>query len=349
MDRVKIEAFLDRFLEIASGATTIGLLAIADRSGLTEYLGAAQGGTSVEIAVAAGLDQRYVQEILSGLAAAGVMEYDPESERFDLPAEHALFVSDEDSPYFMGGWFDMIPAVMEQIDEIAEATIHGGGVGFEQFGPGLIRGIGRGNGPSQKIFLTSRWLPAVPGLAERLESGIRIADVGCGSGSAVILIAQAYPNCQVVGFDVSAASIDLASERARAIPNASFLAAGAEEIPIDPGFDLVTTFDVIHDLAEPRAGLRRIREALADRGEYLMMEPNASSNLEENLNSRGALLYGISTLHCMTQSLAKGGEGLGAAWGRQKAETFAKEAGFSRFEVLEDITNRFSAFYLLSA
>jgi SAM-dependent methyltransferase len=349
MDRVKIESFLDRFLELASGATTIGLLAVADRSGLLEYLGTGQGGTSVEIAVAAGLEERYVQEILSGLAAAGVVDYDAESERFDLAPEHALFLSDEESPYFMGGWFDMIPAVMGQVDGIANATIHGGGVSFEQFGPGLIRGIGRGNGPSQRIFLTNRWLPAVPGLAARLGSGIRIADVGCGSGSAVILMAQAFPNSQVVGFDISADSIAVATERAKAIPNASFQVAGAESIPTEPGFDFITTFDVIHDLAEPMAGLRRIRQSLTHDGLYLMMEPNASSNLEENLNPRGALLYGISTMHCMTQSLAKGGDGLGAAWGHQKAERFAADAGFSRFQTLEDISNRFSAFYLLSA
>ncbi|MDP9495301.1 MAG: methyltransferase domain-containing protein [Actinomycetota bacterium] len=349
MDRQKIEAFLDRFIELASGATTIGLLAVADRSGLSEYLESVQGGTSAEIAVGAGLDQRYVEEILSGLAAAGVVDYDPESERFDLPPEHALFLSDEESPYFMGGWFDMIPAVMGQLDGVANATINSGGVAFEKFGPGLIRGIGRGNGPSQRIFLTNRWLPAVPGLADRLQSGIRVADVGCGTGSAAILIAQAFPNCQVFGFDNSEASIDVAAQRSRAIPNATFLAAGVENIPVDPKFDLVTSFDVIHDLAEPQDGMRRIREALADDGLYLMMEPNASSNLEDNLHPRGALLYGISTLHCMTQSLAIGGEGLGAAWGRQKAERYANDAGFTNFEVLEDISNRFSAFYLLSA
>jgi SAM-dependent methyltransferase len=349
MDRPKIEAFLDRFLEIASGATTIGLLAVADRSGLSEYLGTVQGGTAVEIAVGADLDQRYVQEILSGLAAAGVVDYDPESERFELPPEHALFLSDEESPYFMGGWFDMIPAVMGQLDGITNAAIHGGGVGFEKFGPGMIRGVARGNGPSQRIFLTSRWLPAVPGLSARLESGIRVADVGCGSGSAAILMAQAFPNCEVFGFDISADSIAVASDRAKRIPNATFQIAGVEEIPADPGFDFVTTFEVIHDLAEPLPGLRRIRESLADDGLYLMMEPYASSNLEENLGPRGALLYGISTLHCMAQSLAKGGEGLGTAWGWQRAERYAVEAGFSRFEELEEIRNRFSAFYLLSA
>ena len=348
MDRLKTEAFLDRFLELASGATTIGLLAVADRTGLSRYLGGGNGGTSEEIAEGAGLDPRYVREILSGLTAAGVVDYDPDTGRFELPPEHAQFVSDEYSPYFMGGWFDIIPAVMSQLDAIADATVHGGGVGFEQFGPALLRGVDRGNGPSQRVFLTQRWLPAVPGLAGRLEAGIRVADVGCGAGIATILIARAFPNCQVFGFDISGSSIDVALERSKAIANATFQTAGVENIPVDPGFDLITTFDVIHDLADPLAGLRRIREALAEDGLYLMMEPNASSDLEENLHSRGALLYGISTLHCMTQSLAEGGQGLGAAWGRQMAEGYAADAGFSRFEVLEDISNRFSAFYLLS-
>ena len=349
MDRAKTEAFLDRFLDLVSGATTIGLLAIADRSGLAGYLGAGNGGTSREIAEGAGLDQRYVQEILSGLAAAGVVDYEATTESFRLPPEHAQFLSDEESPYFMGGWFDMIPTVMAQLDGIAEATVKGGGVGFDQFGPGLMRGISRGNGPSQRIFLTSRWLPAVPGLTERLKAGIRVADIGCGFGNAVVLIAEAFPNSQVFGFDISEVSIEVATERARSIPNATFQTAGVEEVAVNPGFDLITTFDVIHDLANPGAGLNRIREALSEDGQYLMMEPHASSNLEQNLHPRGALLYGISTLHCMTQSLARGGEGLGAAWGMERAERYAADAGFSSFEVLESISNRFSAFYLLSA
>jgi SAM-dependent methyltransferase len=120
-----------------------------------------------------------------------------------------------------------------------------------------------------------------------------------------------------------------------------------EDIPIDPPFDLITTFDVIHDLVDPLAGLKQIREALAPDGVYLMMEPNASSNVEDNLNPRGALLYGVSTLHCMTQSLAHGGSGLGAAWGRQLAERYAADAGFFSFTPLEEISNRFSSFYLL--
>ena len=348
MDREKVEAFLDRFVGFVAGTTTIGLLAVADRSGLSAYLGEHESGTSDEIAEGARLDPRYVKEILSGLAAAGVVEYEPESKVFALPPEHALFVSSEMSPYFMGGWFEMLPAVMAQIESIAAATVHGGGVGFDDFGPTLIKAIDRLNGPSHRAFLTSRWLPGVPGLSGRLAAGIRIADVGCGSGTAAILMAEAYPECEIVGYDVSEESIAIARSRSEELPNANFQAYGVEDIPIDPGFDLIVTLDVIHDLVDPLAGLSHISEALAPDGMYLMMEPNASSKLEENLTDRGALLYGVSTMHCMTQSLAHGGLGLGTAWGRQRAEDMSRTAGFGSFVHLEDISNRFSAFYLLT-
>jgi SAM-dependent methyltransferase len=347
MDRQKVELFLDRFTGLAAGATTIGLLAVADKSGLTTYLGEHPSGTADEIAEGAVLNERCVKEILSGLTAAGVMEYDPATAVFTLPPEHALFVSNEDSPYFMGGWFDMIPAMLSQIPGVTQATVHGGGVGFEEFGSAMIAGIDRGNGPSYRTFLIKRWLPAVPGLVEQLEKGIRVADVGCGSGTTVILIAEAFPNSEVFGYDVSGDSIAVCRSRAEHLSNTEFHGYTVEDIPTDPGFDLITTFDVIHDLTDPLAGLTRIHEALAPEGRYLMMEPNASSNLEENLHDRGALLYGVSTLHCMTQSLANGGAGLGTAWGRQQAEEMAGQAGFSSFEHLEGITNRFSAFYLL--
>lgn len=349
MDRQKIEAFLGRFVELASGATTIGLLAIADRSGLSAYLGDNGGGTAAEIAAGAGLEERYVEEILSGLAAAGVVEYDPADATFTLPPEHSVFLADEESPYFMGGWLDMIPAGFRQIDGVATATVHGGGVGFEEFGSEIIRGIDRGNAPSQRVFLTRKWLPAVPGMVEKLETGIQVADIGCGSGTVPRLIAESYPNSRVFGYDASPDSIAVARSRSAHLDNIEFHAYRAKEVPTEPGFDLITTFDVIHDLADPRGALEHIRDSLRPDGSYLMMEPNASSRLEDNLDDRGALLYGISTLHCMTQSLARDGAGLGAAWGAQKAEEMSLAAGFSSFERLDEITNRFSAFYLLKA
>jgi len=347
MDRERIETFFDRFTGIASGATTIGLLAVADRAGLISNLASSQGGTASVIAEQAGLEERYVLEILSGLAAAEVVEYDPSTEEFHLPPEHAIFLADDTSPYFMGGWLDMIPAVMSQLEGVATALVHGGGVGFEEFGSSMIRAIDRGNAPSQRVFLTGRWLPAVPGLVDRLQQGIRVADIGCGAGTAAILMAEAYPNSQVTGFDVSGDSIAVARSRGGSLSNLEFHGYAVDEVPTQPPFDLITTFDVIHDLPDPLDGLSRIRAALADDGAYLMMEPEASSDLEDNLHPRGALLYGISALHCMTQSLAVGGAGLGAAWGRQTAQRYATHAGFSSFERLEEISNRFSAFYLL--
>lgn len=348
IDREKVEAFLERFTGFAAGATTIGVLAVADRSGLSAYLGAAGSGTAGEISEGAGLDQRYVTEILGGLTAAGVTEYDPETGRFTLPPEHALFLSDEKSPYFMGGWLDMLPSAMSQIEGVAKATVHGGGVGFEEFGSAFIKGIDRGNAPSQGVFLVSKWLAAVPGLGERLEAGIRVADVGCGVGTAATLIARAFPNSEVTGYDVSEESIAVATSRSEGVTNVAFHNYPVTEIPLEPGFGLITSFDVIHDLVDPLGGLSRIREALVDDGVFLMMEPNASSYLENNLNARGALVYGISTLHCMTQSLAQGGAGLGASWGKELAEELADEAGFGSFAELTQISNRFSAFYLLT-
>jgi SAM-dependent methyltransferase len=347
MDRQRIEAFLDRFVGYAAGATTIGLLAVADRSGLLSWLGEHPSGTAEEIARGAGLETRYVEEIMSGLTAAGAVEYDPEGRVFSLPPEHALFLSNEESPYYMCGWLDLIPSVMTQLDGITDATRHGGGVGFEKFGEAVIRGIDRGNGPSQRVFLTSRWLPAVPGLVDKLESGARVADVGCGSGTAAILMAEKYPRSHVLGFDVSPESLDLARSRSQSIGNVEFAAYPVEAIPSNPPYDLVTSFDVIHDLVDPLAGLRRIRESLAVDGRFLMMEPNASSHLENNLSDRGALLYGVSSLHCMTQSLARGGAGLGTAWGWELAEDYAIRAGFRSFQLLGQIANKFSAFYLL--
>jgi len=347
MDRTRISEFLDRFVGYASGATTMALIAVADRSGLLSWLGEHVSGTVDEIAEGARLESRYVQEILSGLAAAGAVEYDSESAVFTLPPEHALFLADESSPYCMGGWIDMVPAVMSQIEGVAHATRHGGGVAFTEFGTAMVRGIDRGNSPSQKVFLVDRWIAAVAGLAERLAAGIRVADVGCGSGTVPIILARAFPASTVHGFDVSEEALGVARVRAGAIPNLTFEGSSADGIPLDPPFDLVTAFDVIHDLADPLAGMTRIREALAPDGQFLMMEPNASSELENNLDGHGALLYGISTMHCMTQSLAAGGEGFGAAWGREMAEDYARRAGFSSFEPLEDIENKFSAFYLL--
>lgn len=345
MDPAKVEQFMDRFVGFASGATTIGLLAIADRTGLTQWLGTNSAATALEIASGVSLDLRYVEEICGGLTAAGVLTHDDGV--FALPPEHAQFLTEESSPYFMAGWLDMIPAMMSRVDDLADATRNGGGVGFAEFGDDLVRGLDRANRPSQKILLTRKWLPAVPGLVEQLEAGIRVADIGCGSGAVASTIAAKYPNSEVFGFDVSEPLLDIARERSTGINNVTFERRSVAELT--GSFDLVTSFDVIHDLSDPLAGLQAIRAAIGVNGQFLMMEPNVSSDLDENINDTAALFFGVSAMFCMTQSLAAGGAGLGAAWGHQRAEALARQAGFGGFERLDSIENRFSSFYLLTA
>lgn len=342
-DRARIDAFFDRFVGLTAGAAALGILAVADRCGMLAWLGKNGGGTAGEIATGTGLDRRYTEEILAGLTAAGILEH--HDGVFTLPAEHALFVSDPGSPYYMGGWFDMLSAGYAVIDRVATAAREGGGVAFDDFPPEMLRGLDRANGPSQRILITRKWLPAVAGLVARLEEGADVADVGCGTGTAVITMAQAYPASRFTGFDFSEEALALARERGGALDNVDFVNAGAADFPGE--YDLITTFDVVHDLADPAAALRHIREALRPEGVYLMMEPNMSSDLDDNIHDNGVINYGISLLHCMTQSLAIGGAGLGAGWGRRRAEEMAREAGFSAFQPLTEITNRFSAFYVL--
>ncbi|MDH3190799.1 MAG: class I SAM-dependent methyltransferase, partial [Acidimicrobiia bacterium] len=171
---------------------------------------------------------------------------------------------------------------------------------------------------------------------------------GCGSGAAAAIIARSFPASEVVGFDVSVAGIAAAKAGYGDIENLRFELGPLEEMPADPGFDLITSFDVVHDLGDPEAGMRHIRQALRPDGVFLMMEPAASSNLEDNLTPRGALLYGVSAMHCMTQSLAAGGQGVGTAWGRQVIEATARRAGFITFEHLDGISNSFSDFFVLA-
>lgn len=331
---------MDRFEELASGAAGIGVLAVADRSGLLTAL--AGRGPMAPSDLADRFDERMVEEVLSALAAAGVVEY--ENGRFTLPDEHAACLADPDSPYLLAGWLDLLPATMRAIDAISTATVGGGGVSLSTFDDRVVEGVDRLNSPGTRILLARRWLAAMPDVVSRLEQGARIADVGCGSGTAALTMARAYPNSTVVGYDVDERAIDRASARAKEseLVNLTFERRPIEELP--NGFDLITTFDVIHDLSQPVGALSRIRQVLNPKGVYLMMEPAAGVTLEENLDSRGLLIIGLSVLYCLPQSLVGGGLGLGAAWGPKRAEELCRQVGFTRFEQLP-IDNPYSNFY----
>jgi 2-polyprenyl-3-methyl-5-hydroxy-6-metoxy-1,4-benzoquinol methylase len=343
LDRSKVWEFIERFVEMAAGAGLIGVMAVADRAGLLEQL--ARGGwVSPEELAGDRFSERYVREILAALASAAVVDFREEDGRFRLPPEHAACLTDPTSPYLLAGWLDLLPAAMKAIDRLAEVTVQGGGIPVEDYDQRVVVGIDRANAPSQRILLTRRWLPAVPGLEALLRSGARVADIGCGSGAAALAMALAYPASQVVGYDVDSRAIDRAKATAAeaGLGNLGFVLAGAESLP--PGFDLVTALDVIHDLPDPKGALIRIREAVSPNGVLVMMEPNVGPRLPDNFSPRGSLLYAISVLYCLPQSLTGEGPGLGTAWGPVAAETLCREAGFGSFRILE-IDNAFSSLY----
>ena len=327
---------------MAAGTATIFTLAVADRSGLLGALSESNPLTVDELVEQTGLQRRYVEEILHQLTTARVLHYEPDTGTFTLPAEHATVIADDASPYAMTGWLDMLPTAGMFIDDVAEAVRTGGGVHASRYPDLMVRAVDRANAPGTRILLTRRWLPAMPDVVARLEEGARVADVGCGSGTAAVTMAAAYPKSEFFGYDVDPRAVEAA--RAAEVGNAHFEVLSADSIPTDPPFDLITAFDVVHDLADPGSALRRIRQALAPDGVFLMMEPAVESALEDNIEPRVALLYGVSVLFCMTQSLAAGGPGLGTAWGPARAEELCREAGFTRFRRLP-IDNPFSAFF----
>lgn len=342
MDRDAVWQFLDRFTGFAAGFTTISLLAVAERAGLLTALAAGEPMTVAEVVGDSGADERLTDEILSALVAAAVLDH--ADGRFTLPPEHAAVVADDTSPYSMTGWLDMLPAVAERLPAITSAVTEGGGVPFSAYDEKLVAGIDRANSPALRILLTRRWLTSMPDVVATLEAGGRVADIGCGSGTAAVTMAEAFPASQIVGIDVDEHSIQRARRRSEAIENVSFVVGDAAELDGDPGFDLVTAFDVVHDLPYPLETLVAVREALRPDGVFLMMEPSMAADLDDNVHPRGALVYGISALFCLPQSLAAGGAGLGAAWGPEPAQELCHRAGFGSFRRLP-IDNPFSAFY----
>lgn len=346
MDRDIAKAQMGRLFEMTSHAATMAVLGVADRTGLLRAMQGA-GPLAIEaLAERTGQQPRYLEEITASLIAAGLLAYDPAAGTVELSDEVAACLADESSPYFMGGWTQILQGLYRAVPGVAKACEEGGGVSYDSFGEFMVHGISRANSPGMRILLTRRWLAAVPGLAERLDAGISVADVGCGAGTAVLTLAEAYPRSTVVGFDVDARSIEAATAAAEraGLQNARFERVGGEAIPVSPGFDLITAFDVVHDLVDPKAVLARIRAALRPEGLFFMVEPDVAPEIEQNINPSGALLYAMSTLHCMTVSLAHGGEGLGAAWGPAKAEQYCREAGFTSFDRL-DVPNPMNAFY----
>ena len=335
-DRKRVQEFARKlFGHYTSGILTL-MVDIGQRTGLFEAA-AKDGGTSQQIAERAGLNERYVREWLGAMATGGIMEYDAASRTFRLPAEHAVCLTGASSRNLAAG-SQGVAMLAKRLPRVAECFKSGGGVPYSEFRPDFTDYMDASWRLLYEGLLVKAFLPAAKGLPERLAAGMRVADLGCGTGHAINLMAREYPRSRFVGYDIAADAIERARAEARAmaLSNAAFEVADVTRLPAETKFDLITSFDAIHDQRDPAAVLRSAAAALAPDGVYLALEPRASSKLEENLaNPFAAWMYGVSVLHCMTVSLAEGGAGLGTAWGEQTARQYLAAAGFTSVEVVE--------------
>jgi 2-polyprenyl-3-methyl-5-hydroxy-6-metoxy-1,4-benzoquinol methylase len=334
MDTELIEQNVHRLLGAMTGAATTAMVAIGDQLGL--YRALADGGPASqdELAARTGLAARYLREWLSQQAAAGFLTYQ-EDGRYALPAEAAAVLAHEASPAFLAGGATITRGWYAGIDRLAEAFRSGAGIAWHEQDPAVFEGTERFFRPGYTASLTTEWVPALPGVAERLAGGGRVADVGCGHGVAAILLARAYPQASVHGYDFHERSIQVARQRADQAGlggRIRFEALDATSYPTE-GFDLICLLDTLHDLGDPAAALAHARKALAPDGAVLVVEPNAADDYAANLtNPLAALSYAASTFQCTPAALAQpGGFALGAQAGPAAVLQLATDSGFSRF------------------
>jgi 2-polyprenyl-3-methyl-5-hydroxy-6-metoxy-1,4-benzoquinol methylase len=321
---------------------------IGDRTGLFKAMAGAGALTVEQLAGKTSLSARYVREWLGAMATARYVEYDAAADTYLLTPEYAAALADEDSPFFIGGYFQMAQAAVTVAPKVAEAFKTGKGVTQAEYPIGFFEAAERNSRTRYLHKLLRKWIPAMPQVVERLKAGGTAADVGCGGGRAAIMIAQAFPQARLFGYDIHAESIERARHNAAAEgvgDRVSFDTFDGGQLPAAK-FDFVSTFDVVHDAVDPVALMTAIRRSLKDEGTYLVQEVNVSDKVEENMKPLGKMIYSVSTLYCMTTSLAHGGAGIGTAMGEKKARELASAAGFKRFTRLP-IKDDFAVLYEL--
>ena len=347
----RLRAFTYTVFSQLQGAVTAGMIHLGDRLGLYGALAAADAPlTSSQLAESAGLDERWVREWLANQAAARLVECDDAVERFWLSGEGRAVLASPQHPAFGMGLFHHLPQTMRALERMPESFRTGLGHDYDSHGPEAAVGIERGFEPWSNANLLRKVLPAMDGVVERLQAGVEVADVGCGAGSAVLLLAEAFPASSFVGYDISANALARANEKlaASGLGNARFTDPRIDPLPDDGRLGLVTTFDCLHDMAHPAQVVAAIRSALGDEGRWLLVDIQARDTIAENIaeNPMAAMLYGISVLSCMSSSLSEpGGAGLGTlGLPASRAEGMARDAGFTRFRQL-DVPHALNAFY----
>lgn len=347
IDMKKMGAFMSRIVADMSGALACLLCALGDRLGLFQALSAQGPATAAELAGRAGIDERFAREWLNALACAGYLEFDAEGTRFTLPPEYAAPLAQEGGPMFMGGGYQQLLGLLGPVDQLVMAARSGDGVPQDAYGDDLWQGMERMSATWFDNQLVQHWIPLVPDLQSKLDKGIRVADVGCGSGRALINLAQAYPRSSFVGYDAFESAALRATANAKAAGVADKVRFEtvdvAEGLPED--FDLITSFDSLHDFVEPLAALQAIRQALRPEGTYLVLEMNCSDKLADNVGPVGTILYGTSVFYNLPVSLANGGEGEGTmAFPESRVRRLCRQAGFAEVRRLP-VQNPFNVLY----
>lgn len=330
-------AFEARLVNALNESGLMLLTAIGHRTGLFEALAGQAPLTSRQLAERDGLDERYVREWLGGMVAAGVIDTDPAAGTYRLPYAHAELLTDR-GPANLAVYAQFISLLGSVEDDVVRCFREGGGVPYSRY-PRFQEVMASDSGQTVLPALFDAILPLAPGLVERLDAGIRVLDCACGRGRALLAMAERFPASRFVGYDLSDEAIAWAREESRAtgLDNLAFEVRDLSDFDVtaEPAaFDLVTTFDGIHDQAQPRRLLAGIHRSLAPDGVYLVQDIHASSHHHlDRDHPLGTMLYAVSVSHCMTVSLAQGGEGLGTMWGRERALAYLEEAGFRDIQV----------------
>jgi SAM-dependent methyltransferase len=340
------EVFAGELLGVLNNGMLSLMISVGHRTGLFDALSGMKPSTSEQIAKASGLTERYVREWLGAMTTGRIVDHDPAKGTYVLPEERAGFLTRAAGPNNMASFAQFIAMLGKVESGIVDSFRNGGGVPYSEY-PEFQQLMAEESAAIFDATLLDSTLPLVPGLVDRLKAGIDVADVACGSGHAINIMAEAFPNSRFVGYDFSVEGIDAGTAEAKekGLDNARFEVKDVATLSGPPAVDLITTFDAVHDQAQPARVLQGIHDALRPGGTYLCVDVKASSHVHENMDHPlGTFLYTVSCMHCMTVSLALDGKGLGAAWGEQVALQMLREAGFTDIDVATvegDILNNY--------
>jgi SAM-dependent methyltransferase len=329
----KMHEFLGKVVGDFGASLSSSLAYIGQKLGLYKAMASGEPVTPAELAAQTSTNERYIREWLINQAASGYLDYDAKSGRYSLAPEQSMALTDESSPFYVGGGFYVIKAMTRAVERIEEAFKNGGGMLWGDHDPDLFIGTERFFRPGYATHLIATWIPSLTGVQEKLEAGAKVADIGCGHGSSTIIMAQAYPKSRFWGFDNHEKSIATARQRAEdagVADRVTFIVANANELP-DEQYDLVAFFDCLHDMGDPTGACKRAYEVLDADGTVLIVEPMAGNTVEENFNIIGRTFAGASTLCCTANAMALGGAALGAVAPESAIRDVVMAGGFTQF------------------